>query len=149
MESAGPVVLKVEGGTLESQLHVEIFNDHVLKTRGHCGMDPDTFIIQQDNASVHTGRVVTKRFEIAMVMIHNLTNITLGTRRERVQGIWEDLLEDFLPNLYRGACPTALLKVVGRRGREATPVIEKYKINSRISLDVYFFYHNKVIQRGD
>ena len=88
-------------------------------------MDPDTFIIQQDNASVHTGRVVTKRFEIAMVMIHNLTNITQGSRWERVQGIWEDMLEDLLPNLYRGVCPTVLLKVLGRRGKEATPVIGK------------------------
>lgn len=54
---------RVEGGTLDSQLYINILNDYVLKTRDLYGMDPDTFIFQQDNASVHTAHVVTEWFE--------------------------------------------------------------------------------------
>lgn len=132
---------RVDGGTMYSQLYIDVLNDYVLKTRDHYHMDPDTFIFQQDNASAHTAQIVTEWFETQGItkmrwppnspdlnpiehvwaymkwrLSQYPTSPTSITELwERVQDIWEDLPKELLPTLYR-SMPRRIDAVLKQKG---------------------------------
>jgi len=43
---------------INAEADIDVLNDYVLASRDWYAMDPETFIFPQDNASVHTARIV-------------------------------------------------------------------------------------------
>ena len=60
-------------GKINSNDYLEVLHDYVLASRDYYNMDPESFIFQQDNSSVHTARIIKSYFEEY--------NITLCNRR--------------------------------------------------------------------
>jgi hypothetical protein len=50
-------------GKVDSDSYLDVVRDYVRQSRDWWGMDQETFIFQQDNASVHTARKVIDFFE--------------------------------------------------------------------------------------
>jgi transposase len=50
-------------GKMNSEDYIDVLNDYVIASRDWYDMDPETFIFQQDNASVHTARIVMEYFD--------------------------------------------------------------------------------------
>jgi hypothetical protein len=53
----------------DSQLYVEVLQDYVLLSRDYCGIDPEKFAFQQDNAKVHTAHIVKEYFSKSKIPV--------------------------------------------------------------------------------
>lgn len=49
-------------GKINLDDYIDVLNEHVIASHGWHDMDPETFIFQQDNASIHTARIVKEYF---------------------------------------------------------------------------------------
>lgn len=126
---------------IDSQLYVEVLQDYVITSRDYHGLDPSTFVFQQDNAKVHTANIIKEYFLKSKIAVMNwpsnspdLNPIELvwaylkrqldqydnepKSMKElwnRVQDVWNRIPEDFIHNLY-ASMPTRMRMVCQRRG---------------------------------
>lgn len=128
-------------GRINSEAYIDIVDDYVLASRDWYGMDPDTFIFQQDNASVHTAHAVKNFFSEKNITVldwpanspdlnpieHLWTYLkghlsaqdqqpkSMEELWERIQDIWTKIPIEYIQNLYR-SMPERMSEVVRVRG---------------------------------
>jgi transposase len=128
-------------GKVDSDSYLDVVRDYVRQSRDWWGMDQETFIFQQDNASVHTARKVIDFFEENNITIlawpphsPDLNPIehvwaymkkeldrypeapkTLNELWDRVQAIWVKMPTTFLHTLYE-SMPSRLEEVIKNKG---------------------------------
>lgn len=56
-------------GKINSEAYIDVLKDYVIASRDWYGMDPATFIFQQDNASIHTACIVKDFFTESNITI--------------------------------------------------------------------------------
>jgi len=56
-------------GKIDAAAYLEVLKDYVLASRDWYDMDPETFIFQQDNARVHTARIVRDFFDESNITV--------------------------------------------------------------------------------
>lgn len=126
---------------LDSQLYVEVLQDYVIASQDYRRLDRGKFIFQQDNAKVHTAKIVKGYFLKSKIRIMNwpsnspdLNPIELvwGYPKrhldqydsdpesmkelwERVQDVWNKIPEDFIHHLYE-SMPTRMSMVCKHQG---------------------------------
>jgi transposase/RNAse (barnase) inhibitor barstar len=128
-------------GKIDAAAYLEVLKDYVLASRDWYGMDPEAFIFQQDNASVHTARIVRDFFDESNLTvlewpanspdinpIENLWSYlkreldlykeaprTLDELWERVQEVWTNIPISYIQKLYE-SMPRRMEEVVRNRG---------------------------------
>ena len=56
-------------GKVDADAYVDVLKDYVLQSRDWYCMDPATFVFQQDNASIHTARIIKKYFSKSKIQV--------------------------------------------------------------------------------
>jgi transposase len=128
-------------GTINSEGYLDVLKDYVLASRDWYGMDPATFIFQQDNARVHTARIVRDFFDESNITVlewpanspdlnptENLWSYlkreldqykeaprNLDELWERVQEVWTNIPISYIQKLYE-SMPRRMEEVVRSRG---------------------------------
>lgn len=128
-------------GKINAEAYIDVLKEYVLASRDWYDMDPETFIFQQDNASVHTARIVKTFFVKSKLTvmewpanspdlnpIENLWSYLkheLGKYKEsprtmdelwdRVQEVWTKIPVDYIQKLYE-SMPRRMAEVVRSRG---------------------------------
>lgn len=124
--SHGPGDLGWVEGTMDSEYYERVLRDYLVPSRDYCGMDPETFIFQHDNCSIHTAGRIKRYLENAGITVlewpPNSPDInpiervwayikqrldsyptpaeSLQQLFDRVVDIWTSLPENFLAKLY-------------------------------------------------
>jgi transposase/uncharacterized protein (DUF2267 family) len=128
-------------GKINSEQYLTVLKDYVLQSRDWFGMDPATFIFQQDNASIHTARIIKDYFTEQQLTvlewpanspdlnpIENLWAIikqrldefknrpkNFDELWEQVQQVWEKISREDIESLYE-SLPNRIQQVLKRRG---------------------------------
>lgn len=129
-------------GTMDTDTYVDVLNRRVRQSRKYLGMDKETFIFQQDNASAHTAlraRNFFVRHRINVLIwppnspdLNLIEHVWAYIKREldkypesprdldelwrRVEAIWREIPMDFLHKLYE-SMPDRLAMVIQNKGR--------------------------------
>lgn len=128
-------------GKINSEQYLTVLKEYVLQSRDWYSMDPATFIFQQDNASIHTARIINTYFAQQQLTvlewppnspdlnpIENLWAIikrrldefenrpkTFDELWEQVQQVWEKISKEDIESLYE-SLPNRIQQVLKRRG---------------------------------
>jgi len=128
-------------GKINAEAYIDVLKDYVLASRDWYGMDPETFIFQQDNASVHTAHIVKAFFAESNLTVlewpanspdlNPIENLwwylkrelglyteapkTLDELWERVQDVWTKIPISYIQKLYE-SMPTRIQEVIRSRG---------------------------------
>jgi len=128
-------------GKINAEAYIDVLKDYVLASRDWYNVDPETFIFQQDNASVHTAHIVKAFFVESNLTvmkwpanspdlnpIENLWSYlktelglykespkTMDDLWERVQEVWTKIPIDYIQKLYE-SMPRRMEEVVRNRG---------------------------------
>lgn len=128
-------------GKIDAAVYLGVLQDYVLASRDWYAMDPANFIFQQDNATIHTARIVKEylnKSNIAVLEwpanspdlnpIENLwahvkyqlglypeSPSTLEELWDRIQDIWTSMPIELLHELYE-SMPKRIQQVYERRG---------------------------------
>ena len=113
-------------GKVNSDQYLTVLKDYVLQSRDWFQMDPTTFIFQQDNASIHTARIIKEYFSQQQLTIlewpanspdlNPIENLWAIVKRrldqfenrpktfdelwEQVQQVWEKISQEDIESLY-------------------------------------------------
>jgi transposase len=128
-------------GKVNSEQYLNVLKDYVLQSRDWFGMDRETFVFQQDNASIHTARIIKDYFSQQQLTIlewpanspdlnpiENLWAIikrrldqfeyrpkTFDELWEQVQQVWEKIGLEDIQSLYE-SLPNRIEQVLKRKG---------------------------------
>ncbi|GJJ67920.1 putative transposase [Entomortierella parvispora] len=128
-------------GKINSDQYLTVLKDYVLRSRDWFGMDRETFIFQQDNASIHTARIIKDYFSEQQLTVlewpanspdlNPIENLWAIIKRqldefkvrpknfdelwENVQQIWEKISLEDIQNLY-DSLPNRIQQVQKRKG---------------------------------
>jgi transposase len=128
-------------GRINAEAYIDVLKDYVLASRDWYDMDPETFIFQQDNASVHTAHIVKAFFAESNLTVMkwpanspDLNPIehlwsylktqlnaykedpkTMDELWERVQEVWTKIPTDYIHKLYE-SMPRRMEEVIRNRG---------------------------------
>lgn len=127
---------------VDSETYANILSEYVIASRDYYGMETATFVFQQDNARVHTTRIVKGLFVKKRIKVlewpanspdlnpiehlwayikyrlgqYKESPSTLEELWERVQDIWVDIPIDYIHQLYE-SMPRRMKELHDNRGK--------------------------------